>query len=171
MTLENLYFCSQIVAAIAIIASLIFVGLQVRQSTTTNRAAAAQAFSQQYSDLNHMLLHSDVREIFARGLDGVGALSPAERVGFFSVLSSISRTVEAFYYQKGKGALDSKLFEGWFLQYLDLHGNKGAREFWALRKHQYTNDFVLYLDQRLASGRPQPLYDALANGEAAQAER
>ena len=72
MTLENLYFCSQVVAAIAIIASLIFVGLQVRQSTTTSRAAAAQAFSQQYSDLNHMLLHADVREIFVRGLDGVG---------------------------------------------------------------------------------------------------
>ena len=97
-------------------------------------------------------------------------MNPAEKVGFFSVLSSISRTVEAFYYQKGKGALDSKLFEGWFMQYLDLHGNKGAREFWALRKHQYTNDFVLYLDQRLASGRPQPLYDALAHEEAAQVE-
>ena len=169
MTLENLYFVSQIIAALAIIASLIFVGLQVRQSTITSRAAAAQALSKQYSDLNHMLLHSDVREIFARGLDGMGALNTAEKVGFSSVLSAISRTVEAFYYQKGKGTLDSKLFEGWFMQYLDLHGNKGAREFWALRRHQYTNEFVLYLDQRLASGRPHSLYDAEADSKANQA--
>lgn len=38
MTLEDFYFVSQIVAAVALVASLIFVGLQVRQADKTQRA-------------------------------------------------------------------------------------------------------------------------------------
>ncbi len=38
MTLEEFYFISQIVAAVALVASLIFVGLQVRQTDKTQRA-------------------------------------------------------------------------------------------------------------------------------------
>ena len=170
MTLENLYFASQIVAAIGIVASLLFVGVQVRQATIASRAAAAQALSQQASDINHMLTHADVREIFSRGLAGLENLNASEKVAFVAVLSAISRTSETFYYQKEKGTLDSRLFEGWFLQYLDLHDNKGARDFWALRRHQYMNDFVQYLDQKLASGSPKPMYGPETHMQANQVD-
>ena len=43
MTLEAIYFISQIAAAVGIMASLIFVGLQVRQSTKQAKADAVQA--------------------------------------------------------------------------------------------------------------------------------
>ena len=38
MTLEEIYYISQIVAVIAIFCSLIFVGLQMRQSARNQRA-------------------------------------------------------------------------------------------------------------------------------------
>ena len=43
MTLEGIYFISQIIAAVAIVASLIFVGLQIRQSDRIQRAVMHQA--------------------------------------------------------------------------------------------------------------------------------
>lgn len=43
MTLEQLYFISQIVAAAALIASLVFVGMQIRQSNQQSRLASTQA--------------------------------------------------------------------------------------------------------------------------------
>jgi hypothetical protein len=43
MTLEDIYFISQIIAAVAIVASLIFVGLQIRQSDRIQRAVMHQA--------------------------------------------------------------------------------------------------------------------------------
>ena len=43
MTLETIYFISQVLAAVCVIASLIFVGVQVRQSTKQAKADAVQA--------------------------------------------------------------------------------------------------------------------------------
>ena len=43
MTLEDIYFISQIISAVAIVASLIFVGLQIRQSDRIQRAVMHQS--------------------------------------------------------------------------------------------------------------------------------
>jgi hypothetical protein len=51
MTLEDVYFISQILAAVAIVASLIFVVLQLRQSDRTQRAMMHQLRAQRGMDL------------------------------------------------------------------------------------------------------------------------
>ena len=43
MTLEDLSYVSQIVGVVAIFASLVFVGLQIRQNTLATRAASHNA--------------------------------------------------------------------------------------------------------------------------------
>jgi len=158
MTISELGALGELVGGIAIIISLIYVGIQIRQGASASRAATTQAFSQQYSDLNQMLVRSDVRDVFARGLIGLDQLRPDEVVGFISVLSAISRTLESFYFQTLNGGLEKKLFEGWFTQYLDLFANKGAGEFWESRRHQYTKEFVDYVDQKIKLHVARPLY-------------
>ena len=159
MTLQDLGALGELVGGIAIIVSLIYVGLQIRQSTAASRSATAQSFTQQYTEVNQMLIDPDARGVVARGLDGVEKLTVEEKIAFMSVMSSISRTLESFYFQIDEGALDRRLFEGWFVQYLDLLANKGAQEFWKLRKHQYTSEFAEYLDNRMAKHESKPLYD------------
>ncbi len=166
MTLFELGAIGELVGGIAIIISLIYVGIQIRQSTNANRVATAQAFSKQYSDLNQMFIDPQVRIIFTRGLNGLEDLETEERVGFMAVLSSISRTLESFYFQTLSGGLDGALFDGWLLQYLDLLENRGAMEFWAVRKHQYTSEFVTYLDKKIKDHNASPLY-GLGNAEKA----
>jgi len=107
-----------------------------------------------------MIVDPEVGDIFYRGLRGLDELEPGETTSFMSILSSISRTLESFLFQKERGELESQLFEGWFQQYLDLHANPGVVEFWNLRKHQYSREFVEYLDRRLASRDAKPLYPA-----------
>ena len=55
MTLESIYFLSQIVAAVALVASLLFVGLQLRHSDKTQRALVHQATIQRTIELNERL--------------------------------------------------------------------------------------------------------------------
>ena len=55
MSLEQIYYVSQIVAAVAIVASLIFVGLQVRQS---DKLALAQTYQMRSDALQAMLVHA-----------------------------------------------------------------------------------------------------------------
>ena len=51
MTLEQLSFLAQIISAVAVIASLVFVGYQLRQATAAIRASSSQAHSSLYTDL------------------------------------------------------------------------------------------------------------------------
>lgn len=165
MTLTELGAIGELIGGIAVIISLVYVGLQIRQSTHASRAATSQAFAKQYSDLNQMIADPDLGEIFTRGLDGIGGLSLGERACFMSVLSSITRSLESFYFQLAKGDLDPRLFEGWFVQYLDLHANTGVREFWDMRKHQYSSEFIEYLDGRSRDDVARPLYDPSPQGQ------
>ncbi|HSG87780.1 MAG TPA: hypothetical protein VLA56_01110 [Pseudomonadales bacterium] len=159
MTLQDLGAIGELVGGVAIIVSLVYVGIQIRQSTNASKAATAQAFSKQYSDLNQMLVTADTRRVFARGMNGLEALPADERVSFMAVLSSISRTLEAFHFQTLKGGLDKELYEGWLTQYLDLLATKGGSDFWAIRRHQYTGRFVEFLDGRISTHVSRPLFE------------
>lgn len=165
MTLVEFGAVGELLGGIAVIFSLVYVGLQVKQSADASRSATAQAFARQYSDLNQMIADPKLGEIFVRGLEDLSGLSPGEQASFTSVLSAISRALESFYFQQLKGELDSRLFEGWFIQYLDLHANPGVAEFWGMRKHQYSVEFVEYLDQRLVDRVARPLYLNRRSGE------
>ena len=52
MTLEAIYFISQIIAALAIVASLVFVGIQIRQNTKATRAASAFEVNRMFGVVN-----------------------------------------------------------------------------------------------------------------------
>ena len=158
MTLQDLGAIGELIGGFAIIVSLIYVGLQIRQSTAASRSATTQAFSQQYSMQMQALIDPEFRDVFHRGLAGAENLTESEIVGFYGQPGSINRMWESFYYQKGNGALDEVMFNSWCRQLMDLHANKGVQEFWEIRKHQYTADFVEFIDNSIASSSPKPLY-------------
>ena len=88
-----------------------------------------------------------------------------------TVLASISRTLESFYFQSRNGELDPALFDGWFAQYLDLHANAGAEQFWRLRKHQYGADFVAFVDRERNARSAKPLYAVEVGGHEGEGAR
>lgn len=158
MTWEELGAIGDLIGGVAVVVSLVYVGLQIRQSANASRAATSQAFAKQYSDVNQMIADPEIAGIFARGLSGMGVLTREEQAMFSAVLSSISRTLESFYFQMCKGELEPVLFDGWFTQYLDLHANPGVREYWNMRKHQFSADFVDYLAHKENGRAARPLY-------------
>ena len=158
MTLAEFGALGELIGGVAVIFSLVYVGVQIKQTANASRVATAQAFAKQYSDLNQMIAEPRIGAIFARGLQGLSTLTAGEQASFTSVLSSISRTLESFYFQERRRQLDARLFEGWFTQYLDLHAYPGVAEYWSMRRHQYSPEFVSYLDARLSGRTGKPLY-------------
>ncbi len=77
-------------------------------------------------------------------------------------MGSTTRTLESFYYQKKDGVFVGEMFDSWIIQFVDLFGYQGAREYWALRKHQFSAEFVSYVDEQIATVTPSPLYSAEA---------
>ena len=85
MPLEDAYFISQIVAAVAIVASLIFVGVQLAQSTKAQRAAIEQGRADRSTAMYAAWLEPQHAALIERVMAGDPNLTAAEllRAQFF----------------------------------------------------------------------------------------
>lgn len=158
MTIQDWGAVGELVGGVAIIVSLIYVGLQIRQSTQASRAATSQAFSAQYTTHMHKITNADFRDIFWRGIGGLENLKGSEQAAFLAFLGGLIRTWESFYLQKQQGAFESRIFDAWLIQLLDLFAQPGTLEYWAMRRHQFTPEFVDFLEAKMATNKPKPMY-------------
>ena len=95
MTLEQWAFIAQIVSAIAVIASLVFVGLQLKHATATIRATSSQAHSSLYTDLVQSIIdNADFARLWSIGLTEPKKLTEDEWVRFVAYASALFRLYE-----------------------------------------------------------------------------
>ena len=150
MTLEDFYFISQIAAALGIMASLIFVGLQVRQSTRQAKADAAQSvhdnFAKWYMSFSE---HPHLSKIAVRGLAGLDKLTPEETMHFFTSLLAVMSYTQSAFHKWREGDLDDELWKSWERSSLSYFDSKGGKEVWELRKYGFTPSFVDYVEANL----------------------
>lgn len=127
MSLQDWGALGELVGGLAIIVSLLYVGLQVRQGTNASRAATNQAFTVQFSDLILQITKPELRDIFWRGIKGLNNLQGSENAAFMALLASIMRTYETFYFERVEGRFDSRVWDGYEVQMIDLYNNVGVR--------------------------------------------
>ena len=75
-------------------------------------------------------------------------------------LTTIVRLGESFYFQRQEGSFDTRIFDAWLIQTMDLFAQKGPGEYWAIRRHQFNPQFVKFLEAELAANKPKPMYPA-----------
>ncbi len=160
LTLEQSYYIGELVAAIAVVISLIYVGLQVKQNTEATRVAASQIFPQLFSTLTEGISASnESSDLWLRGLEDFENLNRTEKVRFSSLLNQAVRVYESAYYQLKCGVLDKDIFDGFNRGFLDVMNEKGARSWWSYRKRVYGNEFQSWLDNQVDSGVAKPMYE------------
>ena len=158
MSLEQASFFAQIVSAIAVFASLVFVGLQVRQNTNAVRAASSQAHSAMYHGLTDNLVnHEDFAQIWWKGVEGLEQLHEGEIVRFFAFSSSIFRFFESSRVQWLRGQLDAEHWHTVEQHAIALAVKPGVQSFWQLRKHWHCEAFRRWYES-LQTGEISPLY-------------
>ena len=101
MSLESLALLSQIVGAIAVIASLIFVGIQIREQANATRAQTEQAIAANWMALTQVI--ADNADPFAAGLvstsDTLAELGDGGRLRFLSAMFALFKHYENMYLQ------------------------------------------------------------------------
>jgi hypothetical protein len=148
MTLEAIYYFSQIVAVVGIFASLIFVGLQVRQNTKALKATSHHAVTDSFNAINNMIANDPA---FARrwrlGMAGAEGLDEDERTSASFMMLGYMRIFETLYYQYTNGTLDKKLFEA-ELKTLkwSFTRNPGILAWWAVNPISLSAEFRAFID-------------------------
>jgi hypothetical protein len=142
MSLEQASLIAQIVSALTIIASLIFVGIQVRQATSALRNSSSQAHAALYTQIISAVIdNGEFASIWRRGLIDPGALDDVEWVRFVAYTSGMFRFYEASRVQWLRGNLDDEHWQNIEQQIRTLGTQPGVQAWWQVRAHWHSTAF------------------------------
>ena len=157
MTLEEIYYISQIVAVIGIFGSLVFVGVQIRQNTRATRAASHNAVSNSLNEINRMFAeNADLTKIWLSGLADRQALNPEERWRFDSMSRAYMHVCETMYVQAGLGTGDKSVMLAEEDGIKAVFGSPGVREWWAENPYGFSKEFRSYVAKLAQSADKTP---------------
>jgi hypothetical protein len=158
MTLSDLASVGSVISGLAVLASLIFVGFQLRQNTQAIRATASQAHSQNWHQITLPAVES---ESFARvlrlGLDGIENLTDDERVRFYAFAGTTLRFFEGARLQWLHGQLDEEHWHNVVNSAIDFAASSGFKTYWAERHHWLSPQFQKWYES-LSRERAHELY-------------
>ena len=136
--------------ALGVIASMVFVGLEVRGNTVATRAAAYQAMGAETSSLWHAWSMDPVMaDLIARGLGGLQNLTEAETVQFNFLTVGALRLYETTWREVQLGLLDAAELQSFGFSVYITPDNQVLRELWPQLENNMTPDFASYIEREL----------------------
>ncbi len=105
---------AEVIGAVAIVVSLIYVASELRQNTDATQAATFQQMVQlSATTLITMAQNSEMADIYSRGVQDPESLTDLERFRFFLVVRAQWRGMEAAYFQWQHGVLGDPEWSGY----------------------------------------------------------
>ena len=155
----------QVIGAVLVGITLIYLALQLRQNTSALQSSTFLAISTLMgSTMEVFATHSDLAPLLIKAQSGLDGLSADERARFGFLLMMAYRRVETVVVQRHLGFIDPGLTEGFERSALSGLGTKGARQWWEASKGAFSNLFSTWVDERLASNPPRPIHAGLGLG-------
>jgi len=153
LKLSDMANIADVVGAISIVVSLVYVGVQLNDSTRAVRSATANdtsaALSAWYTELG---TNPQALRVFQDGITNPESLSREESLQFIFQLHGLMLEYQAAYYLSRQGTLDTELQESTTNTLLGVRDLPGFRVYWGQRKDLFRSDFRLYIEDLLANG-------------------
>lgn len=157
--LEQWADIGQIVSAVAVVASLIYLAAQIRQSNSLARAASRQVMMQMgQGELYKVVDDPQMWDLFTKP-----ELSRYEKVRLHSMLLANIRQREYEWAEKQEGTIDPRIAESYAGILTFALGTERTRRWWDVYGHSHTFDpgFVRFVDQLLEKSPLTSYWDSL----------
>ena len=151
MNWEAIGAIGEIIGASAVVISILYLSVQIRQNSRVSKAVAIQSWATAAA-LEKSVIFSDpdLAALILRAsiADGDSDLTDKLRVQTYFI--QLFNTFELLFFQRENGTVDNKFFEGKATAYLDMMSATGIRSFWEdTRLTHFDERFRLYIDQEL----------------------
>lgn len=156
MNWEMISAVGQMLGAIGVIISLVYLAVQIRNQKTESRRAAINLLTTHWSDL--MKAHVESEEFCAlwlRALQSFNSLDGPSKMRFGAHLGRFLRTSDSLYLYLRQGDMEEQLWRGVERSLAGTAAYPGFQEWWATRKGWYTDDFVALVDRLIVSAKPE----------------
>lgn len=161
MSLQEAANFGQVIAAIAVLGSLVFVGLQIRQNTRFQRLAVVDALSTAVACITVKGIESPaLGEALATALQDWGAATRQQRIITHYFLFAYFKLSENAWYQREAGVLEPAQWIGWETMVRHYYHSAGVqRVWWPRRCEAFSKAFQTYLAGTAAPSRYASLDD------------
>jgi len=154
VTLENMFYLSQTVAAFAIVGSLLFVAVEVRGSNQVNRHRAIEELLEDYRGVRMSIAtNDDLARAWLSGLHNFEGLDPLDKVRFSLTADLFFHTHESIYMHYKGGRITRAMYEPQKANIADFLRYPGLQTVWALRKRYFHVGFQSHVEETIAAVR------------------
>ncbi len=142
---------AELVGALAVVLSLVYLSRQVQQNTRALRTGNAATVQVNLQQLAHpFITDREAGAIMLRALESDPSLSPPERLSAYGWFFGMLKTGELAYYQYLNGELDPRLWEGTLEFFLAYWTTPGMRAYWEDRQGAFIPEFRAAMEGWLA---------------------
>ena len=151
MNLEELGNLGEFIAAIATLATLVYLALQIRQNTRSVQAQSHHAITDSFNHLNG-IVGTDVAaaRVLRLGMEGLETLSDDEQASFGFLMLAYMRIFETLYFQRENSVMSDQLYlaEQGSTHWMFSHA--GVRDWWNSNEISFSPEFRHNVDQQIA---------------------
>lgn len=159
MNLEQLYFIAEIVAALAVIISIVYLGLQIKMTRIQNKKEIHLGMSTVRSEITFNLASDkELSYLVAQGLSGKHKMTANEYFRFSNFAFSYFVAYEVAYHRSLSKDIDQDMAEGmkdsihWWLSF------PGVQMFWRNNvAFGFSKKFKVFVNQTIETINSKPL--------------
>lgn len=146
---------AELVGATAVVASLLYLAVQVRQSAAVSRASAFQAIFDGLTAHNNYMLGPDNVDLVIRCLRAYPEVPAEDQIRFDNLMTNLLNYFEASYEAANAQTLGDETLENWAWWFeTKIFSYKGAVEWWARGQLGYPPYIRSWVDRRIEDADP-----------------
>ncbi len=151
--LEDLGNIGDFVGGIAVILTLLYLALGVRQNTAALNTAGRQEVSRGCREANRVWLEPGVARAYAKGLRDYPHMAYDELILFVAVFNDQALFFQGVFALQDSGQVDSETYQGYVGWFAMNVATPGGTNWWdEVARPIYTPGMVAAVDARIAAG-------------------
>ena len=136
----------EIIGALAVVISLLYLAVQIRSQVAQAKLAAFHEMSRQFREVTALFSSPDISDIFIRANKDFDSMSDAELLRLIVLTTNLFRAWEEAFLEMRNGHLETNVWEDLSRDYTQTMGAPSFGRIWLLRKQNYDPGFQEYVD-------------------------
>jgi hypothetical protein len=146
MSWEAVGAVAELLGAAGVIASLLYLAVQIRSSTAATKAAAGEAATRSFREvLTPVYSDPKLAQLFGDLHANFGSLKGVERHQAVQLMFQCWKAAESIHYHYARGMLDPMTWASWESLFVNYINTPGFHAYWELRRTVYTAEFQAWV--------------------------
>jgi hypothetical protein len=159
MTLADLSSLGSFVGALAVVGSLVYLGLQVKQAEKNQRAMMQQGRADRISLNCFTMAEPGLSAVYYRGLNGDETMTEEQIDQFMLIVRGALISAEDSFLQNHAGLLDPAAFNSFHAGMRSFFMLPGLRAAWQLSSSQFGDEFARFMNELMIETATAPRRD------------